>query len=161
MRKTLVLLSLLFSFDVYGNQSHSHDEKEEHAHEKEHELGHEENSQVGAGKGIVSASEEHGIQISPQAEKVFEIQRVTIQQTQTIELPKTAVVTAGTEVNLYRYRDGHYKRIDFELIRKTEKQIVVLSKDLKKGDEIVVRGMGLLRIAEIAAFGGAPEGHSH
>ena len=77
------------------------------------------------------------------------------------EIPKEAVVTAGLEVNLYRYRDGFYKRIDFEELKRLGNKIQIRSKDLKSGDEIALTGLGFLRIAEIAAFGGAPEGHSH
>lgn len=124
--------------------------------------GHEEgNENIGPGKGIVSASEEEGFQISPQAEKNFEIKRFQVPGSAQFEIPKTAIVTAGTEVNLYRYRDMHYKRVDFVFVSKGDKKVIVKSKDLKAGDEIVVLGTGLLRIAEIAAFGGAPEGHSH
>lgn len=143
---------------------HGHDEKEEgheHGHGHGDKHGEEENSQIGPGKGIVSASEDEGIQISPQAEKNFEIQRVKVPSQIQFDLPKSAVVTAGTEVNLYRYREGHYKRIDFDLVAKSNGKVTVKSKDLKVGDEVVVQGTGLLRIAEIAAFGGAPEGHSH
>lgn len=146
------------------SDEHGHDENEEghehgHGHGDKHDE--EENSQVGPGKGIVSASEEEGIQISPQAEKNFEIQKVKVPNQLQFELPKSAIVTAGTEVNLYRYREGHYKRIDFDLVAKSNGKVTVKSKDLRAGDEVVVQGTGLLRIAEIAAFGGAPEGHSH
>jgi hypothetical protein len=140
---------------------HGHGDKhtDEHGHGDKHDE--EENSQVGPGKGIVSASENEGIQISPQAEKNFEIQRVKVPIQIQFDLPKSAIVTAGTEVKLYRYREGHYKRIDFDLVAKSNGKVTVKSKELKAGDEVVVYGTGLLRIAEIAAFGGAPEGHSH
>lgn len=171
---TVFLLSFGFLALTPASEGHHHDdekksEKEGHdhhsekkdSHEEGDEHGHEENSQVGPGKGIVSASETEGIQISSQAEKNFEIKRVAVPDTLQLEIVKSAIVTAGDEVNLYRYREGHYKRIDFLMVRKSENKVVIKSKDLKAGDEIVVQGMGLLRIAEIAAFGGAPEGHSH
>lgn len=155
---------LFLSTPVFANESRN-SEKTERGHiqsDKQHDKsGEEENSQVGPGKGIVSASKDEGIQISPQVEKNFEIQRVKVPNQIQIDLPKSAVVTAGTEVNLYRYREDHYKRIDFDLIAKSNGEVTVKSKDLKVGDEVVVQGAGLLRIAEIAAFGGAPEGHSH
>ena len=109
----------------------------------------------------MSASEAEGFQISPEAEKNFDVKKVQVPASAQFEIPKTAIVTAGTEVNLYRYRDSHYKRVDFIFVSKSDKKAVIKSKDLKAGDQIVVEGTGLLRIAEIAAFGGAPEGHSH
>lgn len=132
----------------------------EHGHGAHEEGEHEENAQVGPGKGIVEASEADGIKLSPEAEKNFGITKIKFSQN-TFKLPRSAVVTAVKEVNIFRYRSGFYKRIDFEQISRTTENVVVKSKDLKIGDEVVVQGLGFLRIAEIAAFGGAPEGHSH
>lgn len=133
----------------------SHDEHGEHGNESE------ENPQVGEGKGITVASAEDGIKLSSEAIKNFEIKTIKISNLNSISVSKKAIVTAGDEVNLFRVRDGFYKRIDFDILRKEGVQIMIKSKELKLNDEIVVYGMGFLRIAEIAAFGGAPEGHSH
>jgi hypothetical protein len=132
-----------------------------HGHGDEHAHGEEENPQVGPNKGILAASEDQGIKLSPEAEKNFEIQKFKITAASSFEIPKDAVVTAGLEVNLYRYRAGFYKRIDFDQLSRSGNKISIRSKDLKSGDEIAITGLGFLRIAEIAAFGGAPEGHSH
>ncbi len=128
--------------------------EEHHEHENEHE--HEENSQVGEGKGITAASEDEGIKLSPQAEKNFDIEKI-----KGTVIAQSAIVKVGDEVNLYRYRDGFYKRIDFQIIKKDGDKIHIKSVDLKKNDQIVVQGMGFIRVAEIAAFGGAVTGHSH
>lgn len=147
--------------DHESEHKHSDGESEEHGHGDEHAHGEEENPQVGPKKGILAASEEEGIKLSPEAEKNFEIQKFKVMANSAFEIPKEAVVTAGLEVNLYRYRAGFYKRIDFEQISRSGNKIQIRSKDLKSGDEIAITGLGFLRIAEIAAFGGAPEGHSH
>lgn len=128
------------------HKDHAHDE-DQHEHHDDHEK-HE-------------AHNEEDFQISPQAEKNFEIKRIKVVDLKAQSVPKAAIVTTGTEVNLYRYRNARYKRIDFETLRKSGSTLVIKSKDLAIGDEIVIQGIGLLRIAEIAAFGGAPEGHSH
>lgn len=145
-----------------------HDEKENDDHDDHAEEGHEghdesaeENPQVGEGKGITAATPEQGFKLSEQATKNFEIETVKVESNQSIIIPKMAIVTAGDEVNIFRLRDGFYKRIDFDTIKKDSKQVTIKSKDLKVSDQIVVHGNGFLRIAEIAAFGGAPEGHSH
>lgn len=141
-----------------------HKEGDEHA---EHEEGdghgeHEEaNSQVGPDKGILAASKELGIQLSPLVEKNFEIKRIKVGNEKIILIPVGALVRSGKEVNLFRLRENYYKRIDFETIKKQGAQVEVRSSYLKSGDEIVVEGNGFLLTAEIAAFGGAPEGHSH
>lgn len=139
--KTLLMgiLVLIMGMNVKAEEGHDHGE-EKQAHEEE---------------------VFEGVQLSPQAEKNFEIQRVAIRNNEQFEIAASTVVTSGTEKNLYRYRDGKYLRIDFEVLKKVGENLVVKSKDLKPGDEIVVSGMGLLRIAELAATGGAPASHSH
>ena len=140
-------------------ESHEHEESGEHADHDEHGE-HEEGAQVGPNKGILEASESEGIKLSPEAEKNFELSRIKVSGN-TVEIPKIAVVTAVAEVNVFRYRNGFYKRIDFAQVGRSSASVTIQSKDLKPGDEIVIQGLGFLRLAEIAAFGGAPEGHSH
>lgn len=163
--------------EKHTEEKHQHDEDKNTDHEEhadhddehsEHEEAHddhseheEENSQVGADKGILEASEEQGIKLSPEAEKNFEIEKVVVTNSNSINISKNAIVTSGVEVNLYRYRDGFYKRIDFVKLSKNGNTLMISSKDLRKGDSIVTRGLGFILVAEIAAFGGAPEGHSH
>jgi hypothetical protein len=147
--------------DHEAEHKHSEVEPKDHGHGDEHAHGEEENPQIGPNKGILAASEDEGIKLSPEAEKNFEIQKFKITAANSFEIPKDAVVTAGLEVNLYRYRAGFYKRIDFDQISRSGSKISIRSKDLKSGDEIAITGLGFLRIAEIAAFGGGPEGHSH
>lgn len=146
------------------DESKGHEEGKEHeeaGHKHEGEEGEEESSQVGADKGILEANEKDGIKLSPEAEKNFEILKSKVINASSIELPKSAIVTAGTEINLFRLRNGFYKRVDFSLISKSTNSIVVKSAELAAGDEIVTAGMNFIRLAELAAFGGAAEGHSH
>jgi len=153
-----------------NHKHNSHAEEDDHGERDEHgdhEHGkadsrheHEETSQVGPDKGIVEANESQGIKLSPEAEKNFGLTRIRVSGP-SVEIPKSAIVTAVTEINIVRYRNGFYKRVDFSEVSRSIDKIVVRSEDIKLGDEIVVKGLGFLRIAEIAAFGGAPEGHSH
>ena len=142
--------------DEHEDGEHAEGEKG-HAHGGHEE---EENPQVGPNKGILAADEKLGFKLGVEAEKNFEISRLKVVQG-VVELPKKAIVTAGTEVNVYRFREGFYKRIDFDTVSKNSEKITIRSEDLKAGDEVVINGMGFIRIAELAAFGGAPEGHSH
>ncbi len=155
-----------------GDDHHEKPSKDEHDHHGENERnskdkGHdehgehsEENAQVGADKGILEASESEGIKLSPEAEKNFLISRIKVTD-KLIKLPKRAIVTTLSERNIFRYRTGFYKRIDFVEISRNLEDVTIRSDELKPGDELVIQGLGFLRTAEIAAFGGAPEGHSH
>lgn len=160
------------SKDHKGKKNDKHDDHADHDEEKsdshadhDDESVHgekvESNPQVGENKGIVEANKEKGFKLSPEAEKNFAVKKIKIKSSSSIELPLSAIATSTVEVNVYRFRDGFYKRIDFNQISKNQEKIFIKSLDLKEGDEVAISGLGFLRVSEIAAFDGAPEGHSH
>ena len=143
-----------------SHEEHSSDEKhdeEGHQHGEEEEGG----GNVGPEKGIIEANERNGFKLSVEALKNFELKLKKLSGDGPWALPNAAIVHSGEERNIYRLRAGFFKRIDFETIRKSELERVVDSDDMREGDEIVVDGLGFLRIAELAAFGGVAHGHSH
>ena len=158
------------------NESEHEDPHEPGAHEDEHEEsgdsheshkghgeeGHEEGgANVGPDKGILEASEENGIKLAPQAIKNFGLETVQLAGSSPWTVPTSAILHSLEETNIYRVRNGFYKRIDFNLSKRSQEQMTISSQDLNAGDEVVISGVGFLRIAELTAFGGAPEGHSH
>lgn len=145
--------------DKHDN-SHGDDHDDEHGQKA---AGHEEEdaSNVGPDKGITEANEDKGVKLSPEALKNFEIKTQTLSGAGPWTVPASARLLALEESNLYRLRDGYFKRIDFVLIKSNASQMTVRSEELQPGDEVVTGGIGFLRIAELTAFGGAPEGHSH
>lgn len=151
------------SEDKHEHADSDADHEDEHGNENaENENGHdEENAQVGPDKGIVEADKEKGFKLSPEAEVNFAVKKIKVQSADGVEIPQKALVTSTVEVNVYRYRDGFYKRIDFDTVSKNTTTLRIKSKDIKQGDEIATTGLGFLRVTEIAAFDGAPEGHSH
>lgn len=139
-----------------------HEEHDEHGEEEGHGHGEEEkSSSVGPDKGILDASESNGIKLAPQALKNFEIKTQKLTGSGPWTLPSSARFQSGEETNLFRLRNGFFKRVDFTQVKRDAQQFVASSKELKDGDEIVVGGVGYLRIAEVTAFGGNAEGHSH
>lgn len=100
-------------------------------------------------------------QLSAAAVKNFGLKYSTIRGAGPWEVPASAVLFSQEEVSLYRYRNGTYSRIHFETVGKGTSSRKVTSKDLQSGDAIVITGVGYLRIAELAASGETPEGHSH
>lgn len=127
------------------------------AHEEEEPVG----AQVGPDKGITAADEHDGFRLSAEAEKNFGLARAPAREGGRARVPVRAIVTTGTEVNLFRYRRGFYKRIDFSEIERAKGLITVRSDELKAGDEVVTEGLGFLRLTEVSAFGGNAEGHHH
>lgn len=117
---------------------------------------------VGPDKGITSADEHEGIKLSNEAIKNFAMQTLKLSSSaQLWEIPSSAVLVSGEEVNIYRLRDGFYKRVDFEIVSKSSGKMKIKSKDLKGGDEVVFTGLGFLRAAELSAFSSGDEGHGH
>ncbi len=135
------------------HEGEKHDDHSDHGDEKE-----EGDSKVGQGKGIEAASEDAGIKLSPQAVKSFEVTTLKVTKLP-IALPNSALLFLAEDVEIYRLRGGFFKRIDFK--KTSIKPLIVNSSDLVVGDEIVTGGVSFIRIAEIAAFGGAPDGHAH
>lgn len=127
-----------------------------HAHGDQHEG---EGANVGVDKGILEAHEKEGIKLSPEALKTFEIRTLRLIGAGPWTVPASAKLQSGEEVNVYRLRDSFFRRSDFKIVKSDRLQMTIQSLDLKPGDEIVVSGIGYLRIAEIAAFGGTPDEH--
>lgn len=148
-----------------GEQAHAQEGEEKgHDHEHEGEEGHgheEEAGNVGPEKGIIEVSERYGFKLSPEALKNFELQFAKLNGDGPWTINPTAIVHAGEEVNVFRRRNGFFKRVDFETAKKGEKTMAIDSDDLREGDEIVISGLGFLRIAELASSGGIAHGHSH
>jgi len=160
---TLLCFFTLTSFFAIAEDEHKPGERHSEAEESKpgKEGAEEGGSQVGSDKGILEANEASGIKLASSAEKNFEIKRIKVPANGVVEIPKKAIVTAVSEVNIVRYRNGFYKRVDFEEIKRTPTTVTIRSNDLKSTDEVVVQGLGFLRVAEISAFGGESEGHGH
>jgi len=157
-------------------EDHSkHSEKDEHAKKDEHGSEHaeasngehkeeggeaEENNQVGPDKGILEASEKLGFKLSPEATKNFKLKFMTYSGGP-VTLSMSSVLQSIEEKNVYRFRNGLIKRVDISIHSRTRSQITFTSQELQSGDQIVIEGLGFLRMAELAAFGGASEGHGH
>ena len=146
--------------EAEGEKTHGHaDEHEGHGEGAEEEE--EENSAVGPEKGITKADKKLGFQLSPSAIKTFKLATVPALPGQLMTLPNSAIFFGLQERNIFRAREGFYKRVDFKLISKTKTHSTVDIKDLEAGDLIVTGGLGFLRIAELAASGGGAVGHAH
>lgn len=140
--KCLVFTLLLLTPQAFAEGEH---QEEDHAHEE----------------GREHTKESEGFKLSPQAVKNFDLKTLKLVGHGPWTVPANAVVHSGEETNLFRLRDGNFKSIDFKLIKKSDSNLIVGSKDMQEGDEIVVSGLGFLKIAELAAFGGVAHGHSH
>jgi len=140
----------------HKDEAAAHSDTDQDSHEEQ-----EENPQIGPDKGITEYREHDGFKLSPEAFKNFEIVTIDVGQGEILILDEKVIVKTGVEQNLFRLRNDFFKRVDFTLVNRSAGKIQIKSTELRPGDKIVVQGMGFLRISEISATGGAPEGHSH
>lgn len=154
--------------DEHGKDEHAdHDEGEEDKHadgekgHKDHDEEEEEeaSSSVGLDKGIIAKSE-NGIQLAPDAMSTFDLRTIDFTGSP-FRLLKSAIVDIKDEKSVFRLRDGWYKRVHFKTVRSDSDNVFIESSSLKAGDKIVIQSTGFLRMAEVAAEGGAAHGHSH
>jgi len=154
--------------ETHAEESHKDHEKgdegQEHADqgkEDHEEAGGEASSSVGPGNAVTAADHEKGLQFSAEAVKTLGIK--TQGAPEEFTLPKSAIVTFKDETGVYRQRDGWYKLIGGAarpqglLVR----FIPHRKGDLRPGDQIVVEGAPLLRVAELDAFSTGEAGHGH
>lgn len=143
------------------SSEHEHDGGEEHGDDHGGEEQEETNSSVGPDKGITKFDKKLGFQLRDEAVKTFKLATVQATPGAAMTLPSGAIFFGLEERNVYRLRDGYYKRIDFKLLSKTKTHSTVQLDDIRSGDQIVVGGLGFLRVAEITASGGGAAGHAH
>lgn len=123
--------------------------------------GEAESSNIGPDKGILKADEHLGFQLSEKALQNFAVETLNMGAGKELKIPRTAIVLTGEEKNIFRLRGDFFKRVDFITINESIDFVLIRSPELREGDRIVIKGVGFLRIAEIAAFGGAETSHSH
>ncbi len=175
MKRYYILLICLTLSLSYANESKSkidqkehtennlkpeHDDHDKHDdHEKSEEA--EANKSVGTEKGIIEASEKLGFKLSPEAIKRIGFKTIKFTPTFPCKISIDSILESKNEVNIYRIREGYIKRIDFEKIRTINNFIEIKSNELKIDDEIILDKIGFIRLAELAAYGGNENGHSH
>lgn len=168
-RTTILLVFLIPTSFAFADDEHHHDEAEKgHASAKadshdDHKDDHEEEAagaNVGPDKGITSYDEHSGFTLSKEATKNFEIQTARLGGASPWPLPRTGLVVTGEDKSVFRMRKERFLRVDVEVLKKDKSQVTLRSKDLAPGDEVVVKGAGFLRVAEIDATSGE-SGHHH
>jgi hypothetical protein len=100
--------------------------------------------EIGPTKGVTEVAKDKSFKLSPEAIKRLEITWAPINET-AIRIPKTAIVNALSESNVFRFRDGWFKSVPFKVLSKGE-QVTIQSPEIQKGDQIVRTGVGYLRM---------------
>lgn len=143
----LLLATLASSLLLFAHTGLAEDHSDEHAHGE-----HEEESE---------SEQTEGFKLAPEAVKTFGLKYRAAPAGSSFTISRKSIYFGLHEQNLYRLREGLFKRIDFQVISKSKTEFKISTSELKAGDQIVIEGIGFLRMAELAASGGVSESHSH
>ncbi len=110
-------------------------------------------SEERAGKAVYETSAELGMKLNEKALKNIEVQTKKISPSNDQVIPLDSIVNFQDQIGVYRLRDGWFKLINIEILNKDNRQATVRTNELKGGDDLVIHGADLLRVAEMDAFG--------
>lgn len=140
--KLLLIICLAVLPLSVAHSEEKHDKEEQHDHD-EHGEEEESTGGVGPGNAVTAADEHDGIKLSDKAKKVIGLNTEIFGGG---DVMKSALVFHQDHVSVYRFKDDWFKLIPVA--------------ELKVGDQVVVSGTALLRVAELDAFS-TESGHSH
>jgi len=163
--------------DKHEGESHDnhHDDESEDEHHDEHdneseeehgEHGDEHSKEFGPDKGVLDFSQDKGLILAAQAENRFQVKYSRAKyhrkkKPHTYNVSGLVIIWDENETYIYRKRDGWLKMIPVRVISKSHHQYLIYAKDVISSDEILVRGVPLVRLAELNASGASGEGHGH
>lgn len=154
----------------HSEDEHKDEDEEEHGHDHGDETSHKEDEHghghggggkaVGEGKAIVEISEEKGFKLSKEAIKTLELKLLNVDSDEFL-IEKTTLVTSKKLKGVYRFRGGFFKLLPVELKKEVDGKYLVKVKGVDFGDQIVINGVGLLRVADVYSTDKAEYSHSH
>jgi len=162
-----------------GHKGHDHGTKEKHADHSGHDdhkghddhggeddhghgHGHGGGKAIGAGKAIVKVDEKLGFKLSSIAIQNLKLELKSVSGKK-LTVASSTVVKSKNLVGVYRFKDGFFKFLNAKVIKnnKKSKTMVISVKDLNFGDQIVTKGVSLLRVSDVYSTDKSEYGHSH
>lgn len=156
----------------HDKKAHSDEEKGHKGHDDlEDDGGHDDHSghgghdehgskAVGKGKAIEVVDEKKGFKLSPEAIKTLKLKLQNVDSNEFL-IEKSTLVVSKDLKGLYRFRGGYFKFYPVELKKEIDGKYLVKVPGVEFGDQIVVKGTGLLRVADVYSTDTAEYGHSH
>jgi len=149
------------SSPVHVEHTDHDDHKEEKGHADHGEHGeHGGGKAVGKGKAIEEVDENKGFKLSKEAIKTLKLKLQTVDGNE-FSIDKTTLVSSKSTKGLYRFRGGFFKFMPVELLKESKGKYLVKVKGVDFGDQIVIDGVGLLRVTDVYSTDTSEYGHSH
>lgn len=149
--------------DHKGHDDHNgKDSHKSHDDHKEGEDGHDHGGgkAIGKGKAIVDVDEKKGFKLSKEAIKTLKLKLSTVDGS-TFKIGKNTLVASKNKKGVYRFRAGYFKFLPAKILKEEKNGYKVEVKGVDFGDQIVVDGVGLLRVTDVYSTDKSEYGHSH
>jgi hypothetical protein len=173
---TIIIMCLAITSPAFAEGDHSdhakestHKDEDGHGHEKHKEDGghdahgdsHEGGGKaIGKGKAIVDVDKVKGIKLSKEAIKTLSIKLQTVDGSN-FKISKETLVTSKSKKGVYRFRNGYFKFLLAKILKEDNGGYQVSVKGVDFGDQIVINGVGLLRVTDVYSTDKSEYGHSH
>ncbi|EQC48644.1 hypothetical protein M899_0964 [Bacteriovorax sp. BSW11_IV] len=155
--------------DDKKDDKHDHSKHEEedsdHSDHSDHDHGEEEHAHgsakaVGIGKAIEAVDEKLGFKLSKEAIKALGLKLQTVDSDE-FQITKATLVTSKDLKGVYRFKAGFFKLMPVKSITENKEGYKVKVEGIEFGDQLVINGIGLLRIADVYSTDKSEYGHSH
>ena len=167
---TITMTILLISNLAFAEGDHDHSSHKGHDHSKQEEKhddhddhkGHDHGASkaIGKGKAIEVVDEKKGFKLSKEAIKTLKLRLQNVDGDE-FEISKTTLVSSKSIKGVYRFRAGFFKLLNAKILKETKSGYKVKVAGVEFGDQIVINGVGLLRVTDVYSTDKSEYGHSH
>lgn len=145
--------------DDDGHDHGSHDDHKGHGSHDGHE-GHGGGKAIGKGKAIEEVDEKKGFKLSKEAIKTLKLKLDTVNGS-SFKISKKTLVASKNTKGVYRFRAGYFKLLPAKIKKELPDGYMVEVSGVDFGDQIVIDGVGLLRVTDVYSTDKSEYGHSH
>lgn len=142
----------------HSDEKHGTDKHDDHKDGDDH--GHGGGKAMGEGKAIVEVDEVKGFKLSKEAIKTLKLKLKTVEGS-TFGIGKKTLVASKDMKGVYRFRAGFFKLLPAKIIKEEANGYKVEVKGVDFGDQVVINGVGLLRVADVYSTDKSEYGHGH
>ena len=167
IKSIFIIVSLATSYIASAGEGHDHSKHEKKKASHDDHKGHDDHGdegKFGKGKAIIEVKEEgKHFKLSEEAIKTLKIDTVRLDPPTKglFEVPSNAIIDFQDKTGVYRKKGQWIEIVIVKVVKRGKYGTLIESKDLAQNDQIVVNGVGLLRVAHLEASGEGGQGHVH
>lgn len=117
-------------------------------------------AQVGPGQAVELFDPNKGLKLSPKAVKMLGLKAIDIPMGPQIRVSRKSAIYIKEDVAVYILREGFFKFVPVKVLTQTSNEVFFDSIAFKSGDQIVIEGVPLLRIAHLNVMSSESEEQS-